>query len=172
MIEVDFYSKSVEKKWDNFLLNSKGQTFMFKRSYMDYHSDRFIDRSIVVYENNEIVAIMPACLGYEENSIISHSGLTFGSFVVNESLKSIKTIEYLYNCIKFLNKNGIIYLYFKQIPSFYSTISTDEIDYVFFLLQSEIYRIDIAFAINYTKTIPYQERRNRSIKKGIKNGII
>lgn len=171
MIQVKYYTPLFKEDWNKFLFNSKGQTFMFSRSFMDYHSDRFIDRSILVFEENELVAIMPASLNDDNLSVTSHSGLTFGSFIVKEKLRSYKTIEYLYFTLKFLNENGIEQLVFKQIPSFYSTISSDEVDYAFFILESDFYRMDIAYAINFDNRIAYQERRLRSIKKGIKNEI-
>ena len=135
MIEVKFYNSEQANEWNDFLVYSKGQTFMFNRNYMDYHSDRFIDSSILVYEDDILVAIMPANLNNDKISITSHSGLTFGSFIVKEHIRSCKTIEYIFHSIKFLFKNNIQKLYFKQIPSFYNNI------------------------------IPYQQRRVRSIKK-------
>jgi hypothetical protein len=132
---------------------------------MDYHSDRFIDSSILVYEDDILVALMPANLHNDKISITSHSGLTFGSFIVKEHIRSCKTIEYIFHSIKFLFKNNIQNLYFKQIPSFYNNISTDEVVYAFFILDAEIDRVDFAYAINYQSIIPYQQRRVRSIKK-------
>lgn len=171
MIEVKFYKSEYINEWNNFLINSKGQTFMFNRSYMDYHSDRFIDRSLMIYEKGDLVAMMPATLNVDSISITSHSGLTFGSFIVKENLRTIKTIEYFYHCINFLNINNISYLYFKQIPIFYSDITSDEVDYANFILEAEMYRVDIAYVIQYKKMIPYQERRIRSIKKAVKYDI-
>jgi hypothetical protein len=171
LIEVKFYKSEQANEWNDFLSNCKGQTFMFNRNFMDYHSDRFIDRSIVVLDNNQIVALLPASLNNDKISITSHSGLTYGSFIVKENIRTIKTIEYLHLVIKFLHQNNIQFLYFKQIPSFYSDISSDEIDYSFFLLEAELYRMDIAYVIKFDKTISYQERRVRSIKKAIKNNI-
>lgn len=171
MIEVKFFKSENILEWNNFLINSKGQTFMFNRSYMDYHTDRFIDRSVLIYENGELVAMMPASLNIDSISITSHSGLTFGSFIVKENLRTTKTIEYFYHCINFLHTNNISYLYFKQIPLFYSNITSDEVDYANFILEAEMYRVDIAYVIKYKKQIPYQERRIRSIKKAIKNKI-
>ena len=165
MIEVKFYNSEQANEWNDFLVYSKGQTFMFNRKYMDYHSDRFIDSSILVYEDDILVAIMPANLNNDKISITSHSGLTFGSFIVKEHIRSCKTIEYIFHSIKFLFKNNIQKLYFKQIPSFYNNISTDEVDYAFFILDAEIDRVDIAYAIKYQNIIPYQQRRVRSIKK-------
>uniref|UniRef100_UPI004047DD70 hypothetical protein n=1 Tax=Algoriphagus sp. TaxID=1872435 RepID=UPI004047DD70 len=170
-MNVNFYKPEQANEWNVFLSNCKGQTFMFNRNFMDYHSDRFIDRSIVVLDNNQIVALLPANLNNDKISISSHSGLTFGSFIVNEKIRTIKTIEYFHLVLKFLYDNNIQYLYFKQIPSFYCDISVDEIDYSFFLLEAELYRMDVSYVINNSKAIPFQERRVRNVKKGEANKI-
>ena len=109
---------------------------------------------------------MPANLNDDEVSITSHSGLTFGSFIVKENIRSYKTMEYIAHSIKFLFNNKIQKLYFKQIPTFYNNVSSDEVDYTFFILDAQMYRVDIAYVIKYQKIIPYQQRRLRSIKKG------
>jgi hypothetical protein len=170
-MDVNFYKPEQANEWNGFLSNCKGQTFIFNRNFMDYHSDRFIDRSIVVLDNNQIVALLPANLNNDKISISSHSGLTYGSFIVKENIKTIKTIEYLHIVLKFLYENNIQYLYFKQIPSFYCDISSDEIDYSFFLLGAELFRMDISYVINNNRFIPYQERRVRNVKKGEANKI-
>mgnify|MGYP006076075213 FL=1 len=42
---------------------------MFNRDYMEYHSDRFADFSIVIIsENNELLAVLPANLSNEVSS--------------------------------------------------------------------------------------------------------
>ena len=46
MITIKKYSSTEQPIWDDFIDNSKNGTFMLKRGYMDYHSDRFIDNSL------------------------------------------------------------------------------------------------------------------------------
>ena len=47
---------------------------MLKRGYMDYHSDRFIDNSLMFYEDDKLIALMPA--SKHGNELRSHGGLT------------------------------------------------------------------------------------------------
>jgi hypothetical protein len=41
MIEVRRYEPSYQVIWDAFIQRSKNGTFLLRRAFMDYHSDRF-----------------------------------------------------------------------------------------------------------------------------------
>ena len=46
-IEIQQYIPALRPEWDCFIANSRNGTFLFFRNYMDYHSDRFIDNSLL-----------------------------------------------------------------------------------------------------------------------------
>ena len=51
--------------------------------FVEYHSDRFTDYSLMVYEDQKLIAIMPA--NFDENGDVhSHQGLSYGG-VLNKS---------------------------------------------------------------------------------------
>ena len=47
MIRIEKYSGEKEDIWNRFNQESKNSLFMFDRKYMDYHSDRFKDHSLM-----------------------------------------------------------------------------------------------------------------------------
>ena len=54
------YTPQLADEWDAFVKESKNGTFLLERRFMDYHSDRFSDCSLLLYEDNELVALFPA----------------------------------------------------------------------------------------------------------------
>ena len=55
------YEASMAAEWDEFAARSRQQTFLLTRPYMDYHSDRFADASIIARsDSGRIVAMLPA----------------------------------------------------------------------------------------------------------------
>ncbi len=60
MFEVRQYTREQVLEWDNFVQRSKQGTFLFNRSYMDYHADRFLDCSLLVYRKVRLYALLPA----------------------------------------------------------------------------------------------------------------
>jgi hypothetical protein len=93
-----------------------------------------------------LVAIFPANI--KNNIVVSHSGLTFGGFIVAKDEATKNSIQYFVQLLKFISEHNIEKIIFKQSPAFYSSVSQDEIDYAMFLLDAKMYRVDIAYAIN------------------------
>ena len=85
------YNQELKNEWDKFVDNSKNGTFMLKRDYMDYHSDRFQDFSLMFYEDNKLIAVMPASVHGDE--VRSHGGLTYGGIISNRKMTSPKMLE-------------------------------------------------------------------------------
>ena len=76
MFHTVTYTTEYKSLWNQMLSESPNSNFIFNRDYMDYHSDRFTDRSMIVFENNTPVALFPANID-EKNNLFSHNGLTF-----------------------------------------------------------------------------------------------
>ena len=56
-----FEFDSDEKEWNTFLNHAKNTTFLFNRNFMDYHKERFIDHSLLIYNDIEkLIACFPA----------------------------------------------------------------------------------------------------------------
>mgnify|MGYP002578565846 CR=1 FL=1 len=85
MIEVKRYTDTDAELWNKFNAESKNSLFMFDRNYMDYHRDRFQDHSLMFYENEKLVAILP--MSERENELVSHGGLTYGGFITDNKMK-------------------------------------------------------------------------------------
>ena len=47
MITVEQYSAHMAQRWDEAVSSSRNGTFLHLRGYMDYHSDRFADFSLM-----------------------------------------------------------------------------------------------------------------------------
>ena len=61
MISICRYTQDKHSEWDDFVKVSKNGTFLFLRAYMDYHSDRFHDHSLMFHnEKGKLIAVLPA----------------------------------------------------------------------------------------------------------------
>lgn len=159
------------KRWNNFLTNAKNSTFLFNRNFMDYHKDRFEDHSLMVYDNKDnLVSCFPA--NQKNNNIISHAGLTYGSFIFNKKLKLSVIIDVFNSILEYYSDKGFINIYYKAFPRIYNTIPSDEIDYCLFLNQAKLYRRDTAIVINQNDKIKYSGNIRREGKKAEKEGVL
>lgn len=169
MINVVRYNASLKQEWDYFVNNSKNGHFMFYRDYMDYHSDRFKDFSLMFYDSNKLLAVLPASI--KENTIVSHGGLTFGGIVSSFQMSTNKMIEVFKLLIQFLQKEEISTLIYKPIPSIYHTIPSSEDLYALFINEAVLFRRDVSSTILMENKGKYSKGRKSVIKQAIKNGL-
>ncbi len=170
MLKVERFSEEYKSLWDSFIDESKNQSFLFRRDFMDYHADRFTDYSLMIYDENKLIAVVPANL--KDDQLISHQGLSYGGVLLGYQIRLSETIDVIKAVLEFLNKKGIQTLIVKFIPRMFHTRPADELDWILFKLSAKLIRRDTALAIDNRVThLAYQERRKRSIKKAAKRSI-
>lgn len=169
MIKVNRYSAEYIKEWDEFVENSKNGVFLFKRSYMDYHAERFFDHSLLFYEEQGLVALLPA--NQRNDELYSHEGLTFGGLVTNQTMKTPKILSVFEALKEYCLNNGIKSCSYKAIPYVYNILPAQEDIYAIFRYKGKFVRSDVASVIDYSNMINYSERRKRGIKKASNHNL-
>ena len=123
-IEIVRYTPEKASEWNEFVASSKNGTFLFDRQYMDYHSDRFADHSLMFYREHELYALLPA--NQKEGMLMTHQGLTYGGLVMGESA----TVEEIGQCFSLLNNylkaNAFKTVVYKAIPWIYHRQPAEE----------------------------------------------
>lgn len=164
MVTVNKYQSEDKAKWDSYIKCSKNGTFLFFRDYMDYHSQRFADHSILFYDlDHSLIGVMPA--NAEGDTIISHGGLTFGGIVTGNSMTASKMIAAFDTLGNYLSKNGFKKLVYKCIPYVYHRLPANEDRYALFLHNAKLSRCDLSTTVFMPEQICFSSRRRRGIKK-------
>ena len=104
-IEITIYEDKQKNLWDEFIARSKNGNFLFYRDYMEYHSDRFKDFSLMFFDDNRLIAVMPANI--EDDTLFSHGGLTYGGVVSDSKMKISIMVEMFDFLEKYLKNKGI-----------------------------------------------------------------
>jgi hypothetical protein len=155
--------------WNAFVNQAKNATFLFQREFMEYHSDRFKDYSLLVFENEKVVCLLPANI--VEATLFSHHGLTYGGFVFSEKCKLGEVINIMKSVLYFLHQNKIDTLQLKLLPSIYTTCFSEEVAYALFLADAKIMRRDCLSVVDLTKSYDISTDRKQGIKRGEKNHL-
>ncbi len=156
-------------QWNEFLLTAKNATFLFNRNYMEYHSDRFEDYSLMVFDKNKLIAILPA--NKEADVIYSHKGLTYGGIVYGSDIKLSGVILVLRDILKFLSDSGFKLLNIKLIPSIYWDTLADETAYALFVCGASLYRRDNLSVIDRQKPFKFSKDRIKCARRGERNKL-
>lgn len=156
--------------WNAFVSDSKNGTFLFHRNFMEYHTDRFQDFSLLVFDAEKLVSVIPANRVGE--TVFSHQGLTYGGFVFHSTIKLGQVLEIAQSVLQFLNTNGISTFQLKLIPSIYNSYFSEEIEYALFLTNAKLIRRDCLSVIDMTKPFSFSKTRKESIRRGEKNNLV
>lgn len=105
MIEIHRYTAAYHRNWNDFVSESSNGTFLFLREYMEYHADRFTDYSLLVYDGNKLLALLPA--NRSGDVLYSHAGLTYGGLIVTTRNTTAQVLEIMRSIANFLKKNGL-----------------------------------------------------------------
>jgi hypothetical protein len=169
MLEITLYADEYKKLWDEFVQKSKNGIFMFFRDYMDYHSDRFEDKSLLFFENNKLIALLPANRNQED--LISHGGLTFGGIVADDGMTVAGMLKIFEALTVYLIKEGYRKIIYKPIPHIYHRVPSEEDLYVLFVRGGRLMRRDLSTTISLRNRSPYAKGRKWSINKAKKAGL-
>ena len=91
-MRISLYTSNDHFEWNEFISKAKNSHFMFYREYMDYHSDRFTDFSIMVRSDmQELLAVLPANIN--NRTLYSHQGLTFGGLCIKKDATTNLVLE-------------------------------------------------------------------------------
>ena len=180
------YSVYRKETWDAFVDMSKNGTFLLKRGFMDYHSDRFFDCSLFIYAGispddefkekslttKDLVAVFPANWDKESRTVYSHQGLTYGGLVVlpdvtqKEVMDMMQAILWYYRDM--IQAQSVVY---KPIPYIYSNIPSGEDLYALFRAGARLSRRLVSTCIPMWNPMKMATLRIRQAKKAVEHGF-
>ena len=124
MFEIKRYQTADADEWNGFVERSKNGTFLFNRSYMDYHADRFSDHSLMVYRRGKLYALLPA--NRMEQTLYSHQGLTYGGLIMTEKTTAADVVTIFRLMNKQLRAEGFRNVVYKPVPWIYHQQPAEE----------------------------------------------
>ena len=149
--------------------SAKNATFLFNRDFMEYHKDRFEDYSLLCFDKDKLVGILPANI--VGNKVYSHQGLTYGGVVIKSEIRFEKYILIFRTILKFFSENKIQTIYIKDLPLIYSNSASEELEFIHFLLDSSLHQVDISSSIFKNNTRNISNSRLSGYKKGVKYNL-
>ena len=160
---VKRYTTDQQVLWDNFVDSSRNGTFLHKRGYMDYHSHRFTDHSLMFYRGEELVAIVPAHI--KENCFCSHNGLTYGGMLLPCNTTTADVLELFNAMAGYLQENtAVTSIIYKPTPHIYHSYPCEEDLYALFRHGATLTERKVSSAIPLNEPLPIGGRRKLTAK--------
>jgi hypothetical protein len=156
--------------WNAFISTAKNATFLFHRDFMEYHGDRFDDFSLLIFEAEKLVAVLPANM--VGDAVFSHQGLTYGGLVYTEKLKLASVITIFKTLLHFLNQISIDKIYIKTIPSIYHQKPAEELLYALFLVEGKLISRESLLILDFRMPLKLSKDRLAGISRGSDHGLV
>lgn len=170
MLEIKRYSPQYKDEWNGFVARSKNGTFLFDRDYMDYHSDRFTDCSLMIYCRENLYALLPANVA--DGVLYSHQGLTYGGLITGCDATAAVTVELFRELNSWLRAAGISRVVYKAMPWIYHRIPAEEDLYAIFReCEARLLSREISSTIFMQHRLRWNRDRRYGINKAQNNGV-
>ena len=152
MITISKYEKKQLDEWDQFINASNNGTMFQKQRFINYHIDRkFVDNSLIIKNNNNIVAVLPAAI--KNNILYSHPGSSYGGLVLAKKIEFSVINNIIQELDNYCKNKKLKSIFLINSPSIYHKEVDDSLDY---LLQWNHFRkkeIYISHAVNINETV-------------------
>ena len=170
MISLRRYTANDAKAWDAFVATAKNATFLFMRGYMDYHSDRFNDHSLMFYDDNRLYALLPANISGD--TLYSHQGLTYGGILLGEKASTPTTLSLFDVLNEYLRNIGVRHVVYKPVPHVYHTLPAEEDLYaLYWRCKARVTKRDIGTMLELGNSPRWARLRRRGVKHAQEAGI-
>ena len=170
MFEVKQYTQEQAQAWNEFIEDSRQGTFLFNRSYMDYHADRFQDASLMIYRKGQLYALLPANrLG---DTLCSHQGLTYGGLITKKQSTTAEICEVFIKINEYLYRHGVQRVIYKPTPWIYHCYPAEEDLYALInVCHAQLVARDISSTIPFALRMNFTESRRSGIRKATRAGV-
>lgn len=170
-MRVEAYNAGKEAAWNDFVDRSKNGTFLFNRQFMDYHSQRFCDVSLMFFDDHDnVVGLLPA--NAEGNRICSHGGLTYGGLIVGPRAVQTTVNTMLLLAIANYSRRGYSILEYAPTPHIYHTMPAEEDLYFLFRAGGVISRRAVSSALCPAFHPKQRQSRRGGVVRAMKSGVV
>lgn len=164
------YTDEDKTIWNDFIRNSKNGIFMFNRNFMEYHKDRFTDNSLLFYDEDKLVAVMPASI--KDNVLSSHGGLTYGGFITANDMKQHHMNDCFTALKDYASQNGIKEIIYKHIPHIYHKQPAEEDLYSLYYNGAKILKVEASTVVDFKQPLKMPKGRKAQVGRARREGVI
>lgn len=171
MFSIQRYTQSHQQEWNQFLAQTKNGSFLFNRDYMDYHSDRFADHSLLVYRNDKLYALLPA--NEANGTLYSHQGLTYGGLLTKVKATAEDVCDIFVTINDYLRHQGINKVIYKAVPWDYQQQPACEDLYALTnVCHAQLCLRNLASVVHPNRTLSLHKNRREGANRAERMGIV
>ena len=163
------YTAEKKDEWNAFINAARNPLFMHNRNYMDYHSDRFSDHSLMFYDEDKLEALLPA--NEREGVLYSHQGLTYGGLILGMNAKQHTVMDCFEILKEYMKDKGFGKLVYKAIPHVYHLQPAEEDLFALKYNGAVLSEVSASTVIDLKEPIKMPKGRKAQISRAKREGV-
>lgn len=168
-ISLKTYDPDDAAVWDQVVKQSCNGNFLHLRGYMDYHRDRFVDSSVILFRNGKPVGVFPA--SRSNSTVHSHGGLTYGGLIHTAELGTQDTLHAFAAMRDHYLAQRVQSVIYKAIPSVFHRLPCESDLYALTCAGATLIRRDASSVICLGEPRSFSKGRKWAINKARKAGV-
>lgn len=169
MVRIVEYRPEHKPLWDELVDSSSNGLFMHRRDYMEYHADRFEDRSLLFTQDGHVLAVLPGHV--RDGTYFTHEGLSFAGLIVRPRTRTSVTLDLFTALTEYLRTRGARKLVYKPVPHIYHTVPAEVDLYALTLHGARLVRRSISSVVFLHAGLRYSKGRRCDIRKGLRHQL-
>ncbi len=168
------YEPGRRNDWNALVRASKNGTFLFDRGFMEYHTDRFDDVSLMAVDGErDVVAILPAAYDVVDGQrwLSSHPGLTYGGWVSDRRMTTAAMLKIFDLLRAWVRDEGFAGVRYKAMPRCYHSLPAEEDLYALFVNDARLVRQDVGSVIDLPNAPAWGKGKRQSLAKAQAAGV-
>ncbi|MEK7780285.1 MAG: GNAT family N-acetyltransferase [Verrucomicrobiota bacterium] len=164
-LEALEYTAALETVWEELVARARNGHFMATRRFLNYHGDRFQDRSLLFMRNGKALAAI--ALHQEGPEWISHRGVPFGGLLAAPELTTEQTaaiFQEIFARMRAANINGLRY---SPAPSVYQTHPFEDDIFVLHSQGARLLNVKLAARARLPELLLMQERARKYVRQAV-----
>ena len=171
MITIEQYNAALRAEWDDLVRRSRNGTFLHERAYMDYHSDRFTDCSLLARDDaGRLLAVMPA--NRSGDTLSSHSGLSYGAWLMpSKRVDAAVMLDVVQASLQWMRGQGLRRLVYKPVPYIYHRYPADDDLYALWRCGAQLAETSISTTIALDDPLPLDRGNKSGLRQAQRAGV-
>jgi hypothetical protein len=173
-IQVERYQPGHAAAWDALVAASVNGPFLFCRSYLDYHHDRFEDCSWLVWQGGRLRAVFVAGrarTATDSATLVAHPGLAYGGLVTAGLAKTPDTLAWLDSLRVAWRAAGFRQLLLKPVPRVFCRQPSDAVLFWLYQQGAHLTGRELNSVIDLTQPFRIGTWRRGNLRKARHHGV-
>jgi len=170
MVDWRRYGPSDQGLWDDFVRKGRARLFFYERAFMEYHADRFTDHSLLCWDDDRLIAVLPA--SQSESALVSHGGLTYGGFVLAPRTRASEVLSAMNSLVSYAGQAGLLKIVYKAVPYIFHALPTQDDLYALSRVGARLSRRDLSTVIHFDEPRKVSKGRKWLIARARKEALV